>query len=109
MENPNIQFLLSQLRATFDRQPWYGDSVMKKLREVPHEAVMAVPQGLANSVAKLVRHMIVWREYALAKIGGDAALTIVLSTPEDWPPVSVQTAQDWDALLQRLEIGRAHV
>lgn len=103
MENPNIRFLMGQLEATFAGTPWYGDPVMKKLEEIPHSHVMEVPMGLSNSVAKLVRHMIVWREYTLRKIAGDAVLKIELNTPDDWPAVDINTAADWEALVQWLK------
>lgn len=82
--------------------PWYGESVMEKLERLDYQMVNKVPTGLSNSIARLVKHMISWRQFAIEKLKGNDAYDIRLNTPDDWPEVNIQTEEQWRHLLQEL-------
>ena len=49
--------LISSLRETFSGEPWYGNSLMKKLKEIDFKIVNETPAASSNSIAKIVQHM----------------------------------------------------
>jgi len=58
------------LEKTFDKQPWYGSSVIDILKQVdPSIANKRV--GKAHTIIELVLHMTTWRTYVIKKLSGD--------------------------------------
>lgn len=97
-----IYHLIQSLEHVMQGSPWYGESVMEKLERLDYQMVNKVPTGLSNSIARLVKHMISWRQFAIEKLKGNDAYDIRLNTPDDWPEVNIQTEEQWRHLLQEL-------
>ncbi len=93
------QSLTDQLIEIFEGEPWYGESLMKKLHKIRQEA--SSPQVL-NKTASYVQHLISWRQFVIRKLEGDAEFDIQLNTPSDWKHVSIEQFSDWDTLLTHL-------
>ena len=97
-----IYHLIQSLEHVMQGTPWYGDSVMEKLEQMDIRLVNEVPAGLTNSIARLVKHMISWRLFAIEKLNGNAAYDIRINTHEDWPEITIQTNEQWRHLLKEL-------
>ncbi len=100
--NTLITQLIQSMRSTFSEQPWYGESVLQKLRSIDHGLVNRKVQG-SNSIGGLVAHMIQWRKFAIEKLQGNESFDITLNTASDWPAIQVDDHTSWLDLLQQLE------
>ncbi|MBS1545241.1 MAG: DinB family protein [Bacteroidetes bacterium] len=58
------------LEKTFDKQPWYGSSIMEVLSQVtPEKAHQRI--GTSHTITELVLHMTTWRQFAIHRLQGD--------------------------------------
>ena len=63
------------LDKTFDRQPWYGSSIMEMLQQLS-PAMLDMHQGKAHSIIELVLHMTAWRKFVIHRLKGDDSFQI---------------------------------
>lgn len=63
------------LEKTFDRQPWYGSSIMDTLQQLS-PAIVDMHQGKAHSVIELILHMTAWRKFVIHRLSGDDSFQI---------------------------------
>lgn len=89
------------LEKTFDRQPWYGSSVMEILKTV-NPLIVNQRIGETHSIAELVEHMISWRTFATKRLQGDAAFQVNDAT-------NFPVSHSWEDTLKRFhqKSGRA--
>jgi len=94
-----IERITRLLEKTFDKQPWYGSSVMAILKEVdPKQAHQRA--GQAHTMIELVLHMAAWRTFVIRRLSNEESYTV---TDElNFPKPS--TAPDaWAKALKLLE------
>ena len=63
------------LEKTFEKQPWYGSSIMEILKSVKPELI-SQREGDAHTISELVEHMISWREFTTRRLLGDDAFDV---------------------------------
>ena len=98
-----IKRLTNLLEQTFNGNPWFGDSIMDKLRSIDFELANQVPPNGSKSAAMLVQHIINWRVFAIEKLSGNDQFNIEMNSQEDWPDVSIHSNEDWETLLIELK------
>lgn len=97
----HLQHILQQLENVYNGEPWYGESVLAKLRAISAETAFARPAGL-HSVAELVGHMIAWRTAAIEWLHGHTGFRIELNSTTDWPPYEALQSVGWAELQRQL-------
>jgi len=104
-----MKHIIDNLKASFDGVPWYGTAFMDIITQVDYTQAVLVPTGGSNSIAKLVAHIIAWREFVSAKLDGKAEFDIILNTIEDWPAIDINSQEDWEALVTKLQASQNHL
>ncbi len=99
--NPQLSYILADLKECFDGKPWYGDSVMKKLDAVDWQCVNDQNYG-SKTIAILVQHIINWRIFVLKKLQGDAVYDIIIDELNDWTEGYVNNEQEWNLMKQEI-------
>ena len=99
--NPQLSYIITDLKECFDGKPWYGDSVMKKLDAVDWQCVNDQNYG-SKTIAILVQHIINWRIFVLKKLQGDAVYDIIIDELNDWTEVYVNNEQEWNLMKQEI-------
>ena len=99
----NLESILSNLKSSFDGQPWYGISMMEKLNQIPWKIVNEKTYG-SKTIAVLVQHIINWRVFVIKKLEGDLKFNIVIDGENDWDTVDIQSQEEWDILKRKLQI-----
>ncbi len=79
-----LERFVTDLETLYQGNPWYGNSMCDALDKVPLEHWNRKPNGVSNSIAALVFHMIDWRGFVIEKIKGNALFDIPLNSPMDW-------------------------
>ena len=70
-----IDRIARQLEKAFDKQPWYGSSVMAILKEV-EPSIVHKRIGQAHTICELVLHMTAWRTFVIRRLAGDTAYVV---------------------------------
>ena len=96
-----IDRIKSQLEKAFNKQPWYGTSVMGILKDV--DASIVHRKLGPHSIIILLKHMTIWRQYVIHKLQGndDFKVTDELNFPD--PPV---VPQAWPDALKELQASQ---
>ncbi|UZR93895.1 DinB family protein [Chondrinema litorale] len=97
-----ITKLIHKLNSVLQGTPWYNEPLIHKLESIDYKLANITPVGLNYSVAKLVKHMINWRKFAIDKIEGKNQFYIELNSAEDWPEVIITSNEDWITLKKEL-------
>jgi uncharacterized damage-inducible protein DinB len=93
-----IERITRQLEKAFGKQPWYGTSVMGILKQVD-PSIVHRKLG-PHSIVILLQHMVAWRKYVIAKLGGDDSFEVTDEMNFYEPPA---TNKSWSDALASLE------
>jgi uncharacterized damage-inducible protein DinB len=101
-----IDRIVRLLEKTFDKQPWYGSSIMEILLRVdPEQAI--IRQGDTHSIIELVLHMVSWRKFTTQRLLGDTEFEVTdeanFPKPTTWKDAIDQLHQSQEALLMAVK------
>ncbi len=99
----HINILIDRLNDAFRGKTWYGISFIDKVNDIDWTIVNKTPFESANSIAKLVKHCMNWRYFAIEKLNGNATFDIELNTPQDWTEITITSQKDWTDLVTELK------
>ncbi len=97
-----LGYIVTDLKECFDGQPWYGDSVMKKLDSIDWRIVNDQNYG-SKSIAVLLQHIIYWRIFVLKKLQGDSEYDIIIDGPTDWLEIIINSKREWAQLKLNIQ------
>ncbi|MFC5047516.1 DinB family protein [Aquimarina hainanensis] len=109
MNQGEIRKYIARLDDCFEGVPWYGVSVLEKLHTIDYKDVGTVPVDGVNSIAKLVRHMVSWRDFVIEKLLKNKAFDIQLNTAADWPEITIHSEKDWKDLVSTLYVSQSRI
>lgn len=101
--------LIRSLSEIFEGEPWYGQSVMRKLENVPHKIGYKTCIPESHTVAEIVGHLIAWKTFAIEKLESNEAYDIDIDSERDWPKVEVNSADEWEALKAKLVAAQSRI
>ena len=87
MENKEIQYIISQLKETYEGSPWHGRSVKSLLSEVSPEMGLKKPSDGSHSIAELVYHMVTWRDFTISRLQPEEGKDAAYFNKIDWRPL----------------------
>ena len=97
-----------QFSNAFNGTPFYGDSIWKSIESIPYEKANNAFNG-GHSIAQILSHMLVWRDFAIRKIKGDTAYDVEIGSEVDWPKVNIQSEAEWKELKDRFQQSQTHI
>jgi uncharacterized damage-inducible protein DinB len=98
-----IHEFTDQFEIVFQKQPWYGASVMEVVASVPLRIVGTKITPRSHSVYQIVMHMITWREYVTKKLSGQNDYAVEVGGELDWPFKEDVSKEDWNDAVAALE------
>ncbi len=102
MANVEIAFIISQLKETYDGDPWYGKSITTVLDELP-ESVVYHPNEKGHSILELLWHMITWREFTVDRLQHSPQMQMSYFEKNDWRELDAQDDTLWPEGMERLK------
>ena len=87
-----------QLEKAWDKQPWYGTSIMGILKDV-NTSIVHKKIG-PHSIIILLLHMAMWRRYVTRKLVGDDEFKVTEELNFREPPA---TPESWTKALREFE------
>ena len=94
--------IVRSLSEIFEGHPWYGDSVMRKLENVPYIIGYKTCIPESHSVAQIVGHLIAWKSFAVQKLESNNGDSVEIDSEEDWPEIEVKSSEEWEKLKRKL-------
>lgn len=94
--------LIKLLSETFEGDPWYGYSLMRKLENVPYVIGYKTCVPESHNVAQIVGHLLSWKKFVLEKLKENESYDIEIDSEEDWPQIEVHCRKDWENLKKEL-------
>ena len=101
--------IIKSLSEIFEGEPWYGDSVMRKLENVPYIIGYKTCNPESHSAAQIVGHLIAWKTFAAEKLKSNNGFSIEIDTEKDWPDIEVNTQKEWEALKGKLVAAQSEI
>ncbi|MEQ9301866.1 MAG: DinB family protein [Cyclobacteriaceae bacterium] len=103
------QETLLSFDESYQRQPWYGESLLKLIDRMTLEDVNFRPTGKTKTAGERLAHIVAWRKLILERLKGNAAFIIKMNTPDDFPGPDTYTAQSWQDLIAELKSTHAEL
>ena len=97
-----INELIRSLSEIFEGEPWYGQSVMRKLENVPYKIGYKTCVPESHSAAEIIAHLIAWKNFALRKLKSNNGFEIEMDSEDDWPVVEINSPEEWEDLKREL-------
>ena len=104
-----IKNIVRSLSETFEGEPLYGHSVMRKLENVPYVIGYQSCNPESHSVARIIGHLIAWKKYAVEKLKLNVDANIEIDSNDDWPEVEVHSAEEWEELKRQLVAAQCKI
>ena len=90
--------LIDQMENMFSGHPWYGQTWIESLERIPVDRInFRLAKG--PSIASLLEHVVIWREYVVSKLHGDPSAH--MEPGKDWPEEEISDTA-WQELVRRL-------
>ncbi|TRX59106.1 DinB family protein [Fulvivirga sp. M361] len=98
-----IKQYIEECNTIFNGDPWHGGgSLLQKLNSMDHRYINDKCICSANSIVRLVAHLIRWKVFTLKKLQGDMNFKIELNSTEDWPDIHISSETEWFNLIEDL-------
>ena len=98
-----LERIEDQLRRAVEGGAWHGPAVLELLAGITPAQAAAHPVAGAHSIWEIVRHIGVWDDAAIRRMGGE----VVQPTGEaDWPRVTDTSEQAWKKTVA--DLTRTH-
>lgn len=104
-----IEKMIQELSEVFEGEPWYGQSVMRKLENVPYKIGYKTCIPESHNVAQIIGHLIAWKSFALEKLKACKDFDIKIDSRKDWPVLEVRTRQEWEGLKRKLVMVQSQI
>jgi len=101
--------MIQSLSETFEGEPWYGESVMRKLENVPYVIGYQSCNPESHSVAQIIGHLIAWKNYAVEKLRLNEDANIEIDSNDDWPEIEVHSQEEWEELKRQLVAAQSKI
>lgn len=96
-----LNYIIEELSTVFDGKPWYGNAVLKILKDIDWRNVNDT-KYTDKSIAVLLKHMINWRVFVIKKLQGNDTYDIIIDELNDWTMVTIQNEEEWLQLLKEM-------
>lgn len=101
--------IIKSLSEIFEGEPWYGDSVMRKLENVSYEIGYKICIPDSHNVAQIIGHLTAWKLYAVEKLKTNSGFEIRIDSKEDWPDIEVSSPKEWEILKRNLVAAQSEI
>lgn len=102
-----IENYCSTINEVFNGEPWFGNSLVGSLQNIPLKNWNIKPKNTSNSIASIVCHVIEWKYFVIEKLKENASFDIELNTKEDWREnVVVSSEEERDKIVLELKVSQ---
>ena len=92
----SAQTIAQRLDIIYKGEPWFGESLQTKLKNVTETNAFKQPVNNKHSIAEILSHMEYWRKRFTLEVQGK--ILPEFSEVENWPEVNTLKKQGWKKL-----------
>jgi uncharacterized damage-inducible protein DinB len=92
----SAQTIAKRLDIIYKGEPWFGESLQTKLKNVSEESAFKQPINNKHSIAEILSHMEYWRKRFALEVQGKTPPEFLET--ENWPEVSALKKRGWKKL-----------
>jgi uncharacterized damage-inducible protein DinB len=100
--NKEVQYIIAQLKDSYEGDPWFGRNIQKLLYEVTEDIAFDKPNG-QHSITELVWHMVNWREFVISRFQKNTTKDLHYFETNDWRQLDHSNRSLFKTGLQELE------
>jgi uncharacterized damage-inducible protein DinB len=97
----SAQTIAQRLDVIYQGEPWFGESLQTKLKNVSDEMAYRQPVNNKHSIAEILSHMEYWRKRLALEVQGKTPPEF--SEAGNWPEVSDLKKRGWKKLQASFE------
>jgi uncharacterized damage-inducible protein DinB len=97
----SAQTIAQRLEMIYQGEPWFGESLQTKLKNVTEEMAYRQPVNNKHSIAEILSHMEYWRKRFALEVQGKTPPEF--SEAENWSEVSDLKKRGWKKLQVSFE------
>lgn len=90
------------IKNAYNGSAWHGSSVITLLDGISATQAANHPLEKCHSIWEIIRHMIVWRQFAWNKLVGEKTFDVI-NSQQDWPYIESFANTAWQETLTDLE------
>ena len=98
-----IKNLVEKYQKVYNSAPWYGDSIVRILKNVNPKIVFIKAGEKSHSIAELVAHTIGWRDIVFNQIQGNRKFRLTQKDTFNWERFDKNEKTAWKSLLKELD------
>jgi uncharacterized damage-inducible protein DinB len=92
----SAQIIAQHLDNIYQGEPWFGESLQTKLKNVSEESAFKQPVNNKHSIAEILSHMEYWRKRFALEVQGK--IPPEFSESENWPSIGDLKKLGWKKL-----------
>ena len=101
--NTALQYIIQQLRDSYEGDPWHGGSVKNTLERIPVQKVFVKPSPGAHSPLELLYHIVIWREFTISRLVADQTRDPHYFEEKNWQALDHKDHSLWQKGLWQLQ------
>ncbi len=94
--------LAQRLDEIYSGEPWFGESILTKVKDLPEATAFQQPKMGEHSIAELITHMEFWRKSLLLKIKNESVV-LGMDHPDNWPSIETLKKRGWTDILKTFD------
>jgi uncharacterized damage-inducible protein DinB len=102
LDTVQITRIITQLKAIWDGKLWADVNLKEKVSAINETNAFIQPIKDMRSIAEIVSHMLVWRQYTINTIKGSSN-TLTMESPDNWKSNELLKPIGWKNLLDAFE------
>lgn len=100
--------IIDNLIETYGGMPWHGSSLKELLKDVDAAMAFHRPLNNAHTIAELVAHVLVWRQYVVEILNENYDFSVDIGAMSDFPVLN-ESDKIWQELLTQLAENQADI
>jgi DinB superfamily len=106
--NQQLENIIHNLTENYGGMPWHGNSLKELLKDVDTKSAFFRPFEGKHTIAELVAHLLVWRQFAVEILNKNYAFKIDIGALADFPKLT-ENEKVWRELLILLDENQAEL
>ena len=109
MNSASITQYVNHFMEVYDGNPWYGENIVSKLKEITDDLAFIRPLEDVHSIAEVLAHMTYWRKSLISRLNKDESFNASVESEDNWRALSQLRAEGWDKVLSDFEASQEAV
>ena len=103
MSRERINRYVDLFKTNYNGNPWYGESIDKKLTDITDTIAFRQPASGIHCIAELLHHMTYWRMPLISRLEGNRDFNASMESEENWNDLTKLKSIGWTSIKQEFD------